>query len=71
MHFPEHGPLELTDLVVDGQVPAFTFDELQEAAGRLMLENQEGWTAIKRMVVTIIRAKCEYERERERRGSER
>ena len=33
--FPEHGPLEWTDLLVDGQVPAFTLDELQEAAGRL------------------------------------
>ncbi|KAJ3658609.1 hypothetical protein Zmor_010338 [Zophobas morio] len=33
--FPQHGPLECMDLVVDGQVPAFTLDELQEAAGRL------------------------------------
>ncbi|XP_063931815.1 uncharacterized protein LOC135143805 [Zophobas morio] len=33
--FPEHGPLEWPDLVVDVQVPAFSPEELQEAAGRL------------------------------------
>ena len=32
-----------------------------------MLENQERWIAIERMLVTIMKEKCEYERERERR----
>ncbi|KAJ3661606.1 hypothetical protein Zmor_005996 [Zophobas morio] len=31
-----------------------------------MLESEEGWKVIERMLVTVMKAKCEYERERER-----
>ena len=32
----------------------------------LILNNEEGWMAIETMLVTIMKRKCEYEREKER-----
>ena len=31
-----------------------------------MLENEEGWMAIERMLVTIMKEKCEYEKKKKR-----
>ena len=33
----------------------------------LMLKNEEGWMAIESMLVTVMKMKCDYERQRERR----
>ncbi|KAJ3640617.1 hypothetical protein Zmor_027169 [Zophobas morio] len=56
--FPEHGPLEWTDLVVDGLVPAFTPEELQEAAGRLRKGKAPGPDKIPPEVCKIYAQEC-------------
>ena len=59
--FPDQAPLECTDLVVDGQVPAFTLDELHEAAERLRKGKAPGPGKIPPEVCKIYAKECEKE----------
>ncbi|KAJ3649669.1 hypothetical protein Zmor_021396 [Zophobas morio] len=59
--FPEDGPLDWADLVVDEQVPAFTLDELHEAAGGLKKGKASGPDKIPREVCKMYAKECEKE----------
>ncbi|KAJ3639073.1 hypothetical protein Zmor_004372 [Zophobas morio] len=59
--FPEHEPLVWKNLVVDGQVPAFTLAELHEAAGRLRKGKAPGPDKIPPEVCKIYARECEKE----------